>query len=613
MATEYSDAGLWRRTMDSNGSATCERTTSSGTDTQVKKFVARNDSIGFQNSKTGTVMSTSLHVFCAIVGASILALPKTFAWLGWVAGPVLMWVFFGISMLSSRMLACCYEANGIEHGRYHHAVRHLLGRKNAIAVSFFQIINLFFFSLIFTITAANSMVQIAQLACEYAGKDPQSSECMSPETGGTWKMSLVFGGVEMFFSQIKNLEEAWWSSLAGSISGVIYVLVLLIVGFANISNGLGSVSGVTSGTECVTASGKILTVSTTDKIFGVLNGLGTIAFCFNFSLILLEVQDTLRQPPSAVQQMKKTCIYAIGGSFFCYFMVALTGYAAEGDCVDSVILNSYSNPTYASAPKWSLILAYCNVLINMIMSYQVFGQSMFDTIESQVKWYLLKRKLQEAEMSARASGLDTLPEAEDENDEENGTGEKSPFDRAKTEPTSELTYRGSYGFDHTHLPQPKFSAAMSEEVLVRCSIVHGDQSRQQDTLPSARSSLKAMFTHDTGFANEDVPLNDQGYLLPFWQRAIVRCTYVLIITILACVLPFFEAVAGLSGAISFFPMSILWPFSMYKKLYGDTMSKGSLIFLKIIAIFTLIVGACATVGSFRNIISSFQNIQIFNT
>ena len=273
--------------MDGKESSMRERSRSPRVDC-TKRFVPRNDSIGIPNSKTGTVMSTSLHVFCAIVGASILALPKTFAWLGWVAGPVLMWVFFGISMLSSRMLASCYEANGVEHARYHHAVRHLLGRKSAIVVSAFQIINLLFFSLIFTITAANSMVQIAQLACEYEGKDKSLPECMSTETGGVWKMSLVFGGVEMLFSQIKNLEEAWWSSLVGSVSGAVYVLILLIVGFANVSNREGSVSGVTSGTECVSyATGDPYTVSTTDKIFGVLNGLGTavcvIKYCQYFA------------------------------------------------------------------------------------------------------------------------------------------------------------------------------------------------------------------------------------------------------------------------------------------------------------------------------------------
>lgn len=171
----------------------------------------------------------------------------------------------------------------------------------------------------------------------------------------------------------------------------------------------------------------------------------------------------------------------------------------------------------------------------------------------------------------------------------------------------------SYGFDRVNLPLAKFSTAISGEVLVRCNKIHDDLSVQQEKFPSTRSSLRAMFTHDTGFASEDVPLNDPGYMLPFWQRAITRCTYVLLITILACVLPFFEAVAGLLGSIRFFPMSIYFPFGMYRVVYGDTMNKGFLTFLKLISALALVVRACAIVGSFRNIISSFENIQIFNT
>ena len=68
----------------------------------------------------GNVFTATMHTFCAVVGAGVLALPYSVSWLGWVAGPTLIIVFFLISLLSSRMLAMCYEANGIEHGRYHH-------------------------------------------------------------------------------------------------------------------------------------------------------------------------------------------------------------------------------------------------------------------------------------------------------------------------------------------------------------------------------------------------------------------------------------------------------------------------------------------------------------
>jgi amino acid permease len=522
------------------------------------------------------------------------------------------------------MLASCYEANGVEHGRYHHAVRHLLGRKSAIVVSFLQILNLFFFSLVFTITASNSMVQIAQLACEIQGKDVTSASCLSPETGGTWKMNLVFGGVEMLFSQIKNLEEAWWSSLLGSVSGVVYVFILVIIGFANVSNGEGSVSGITTDVVCPDANGiPNIRISAADKVFGVLNGIGTIAFCFNFSLILLEVQDTLKQPPSAVKQMKKTCIYAIGSSFLCYFIVAVTGYAAEGDCVDSIIINSYGSP------KWALIICYINVLINMIMSYQVFGQSMFDTIESQVKWYLLKKKLKKARKESKRVQEES-DMAKMEQIKEDGVP-ITPFDRAHTDLekdgtktkkkkdlyAEEFPSLESFGFDHTHL-EPlthRISAALSSQISdPRLSTILTSQPIEQPEEHSLtmRDSM-AMFTHDTGFANEEVPLNDEGYLLPFAYRAVIRCTYVAIMTIITCVLPFFEAIAGLSGAISFFPLSIYFPFSMYTVLYKDSMSRQFILILRIIAVFTLVIGMAATVGAFRNMIVGWSSFNVFQT
>lgn len=38
-----------------------------------------------------------------------------------------------------------------------------------------------------------------------------------------------------------------------------------------------------------------------------------------------------------------------------------------------------------------------------------------------------------------------------------------------------------------------------------------------------------------GAANEHVPMNDQGFYLPLWQRVLVRSTFVALCTIVACV------------------------------------------------------------------------------
>lgn len=44
-----------------------------------------------------------------------------------------------------------------------------------------------------------------------------------------------------------------------------------------------------------------------------------------------------------------------------------------------------------------------------------------------------------------------------------------------------------------------------------------------------------MYRSTTGAANERVPLNEQGFFLPLWQRVAMRTTYVLILTAIACV------------------------------------------------------------------------------
>lgn len=47
---------------------------------------------------------------------------------------------------------------------------------------------------------------------------------------------------------------------------------------------------------------------------GVLNPLGGVAFAYSFSLILMEIQDTLKQPPSAPRTMLKAVNVAVTGT-----------------------------------------------------------------------------------------------------------------------------------------------------------------------------------------------------------------------------------------------------------------------------------------------------------
>ena len=559
----------------------------------------------------GTLMTCMMHVFCAVVGAGVLALPYSVSWLGWVAGPLLIILFYLFSLLSSILLASLYEVNGVEHARYHHVVSHILGKKQAIWASVFQLANIFLTMIAYTITGASALVAIATLSYQYQGVDP-SDQTFSPANGGVWKMTLIFGAAEVVLSQVPSLEEAWWVSVIGTIGSLIYALIALILGLANASNNEGTVGGQSS--------------TPANKAFNILNSLGAIGFAFNFSLILPEIQDTLKQPPSAVGTMKKVCGFAVTGCFVFYFMISVAGYAALGNSVQPIILDSFCSP------RWALMLAQIAILLHMLTAYQVFGQAMFNTLESHVKWWLLRREAKELHVTGHGIS-ETIPEGdeeeENEQDEEGeNTKRKDPFDRNRSDAMLESAgnidpdahhHENIYGFEHIKLEpiEERLSSALSGEILPgrRSSLMQqmnvrpGDKGQEASFTSKLHLEKFKMYSADTGFAIEEVPLNDEGYVLPFGYRLVIRTLYSLIMTLLACIMPFFSAFAGLVGAVTYFPLTIYYPFTCYRKVHPVS-SKLSMLLWGIFG-FTLLVAIGATIGSVRTIIVGWSTYQVF--
>ncbi len=595
----------------------------SGPDVGNREFMARNDSMGIPNTKTGTLMTAVMHVFTAVVGAGVLNLPYAVSWLGWVAGPVLITAFFLFSLLSSVMLGQCFEVNGVEHERYHHLVNHLLGRRKAILASVFQLLNIFLVMWAYSITGAGSIVAIAQVACEYSGTDVDSSQCFSPSTGGVWKSTLIFGAAQLLVSQVRNLEEAWLVSVFGTLGSLIYSFIALILGMSNASRGLGSVGGNDGS-------------SMADKAFEVLNALGSIAFAYNFSLILPEIQSTLKQPPSAVRTMNRVSGISITGSYVFYILIACGGYAALGSTTQPIILDSFCGP------NWAILLAQIAILIHMLSAYQVFGQALFNTVESHIKFWLVKRALRQEVGHRAQSGSVAHPEAIEEGDEEgeeegDEAGKQTPagpFDAAATgslESSSEhLTQERVFGFDRYMFDpiERRISSVISGEIIehsgsatsqglrqrrgsAHSSIVYETYSRAHDPPIEPKKRRLSMFSVDTGFANEQVVLNDEGALLPLPWRLFLRSLVVCIITLLACIMPFFGAFVGLAGAVTWYPLAIYFPFAAYRKVY--TVTRGLSVAMRAISLFTLLVALAAVVGSVRSIIVGFSTYSIFGT
>lgn len=90
-------------------------------------------SVSFQFWLEGTVLTASAHIITAVIGSGVLSLAWAMAQLGWVAGPVILFLFSFITYFTSTLLTDCYRFPGPDSGKrnysYMEVVRSHLGNK----------------------------------------------------------------------------------------------------------------------------------------------------------------------------------------------------------------------------------------------------------------------------------------------------------------------------------------------------------------------------------------------------------------------------------------------------------------------------------------------------
>jgi amino acid permease len=96
-----------------------------------------------------------------------------------------------------------------------------------------------------------------------------------------------------------------------------------------------------------------------------------------------------------------------------------------------------------------------------------------------------------------------------------------------------------------------------------------------------------------------------AWLSSHWwvPRAIVRVTYVIVISLVAATLPFFTDLMGLIGALGFIPMTFVVPAILYLVRYRGTLS------LPVQLVNWVIIVSFSTVG-FVSFVASCANIRI---
>lgn len=113
--------------------------------------------------------------------------------------------------------------------------------------------------------------------------------------------------------------------------------------------------------------------SIADKLWLVFQALGDISFSYPYSLILLEIQDTLKSPPPENQNMKKASTGAIFIATFFYLCCGGFGFAAFGSDTPGNLLTGFG----FYEPYWLIDFANACIVVHLVGGYQVYSQPLF--------------------------------------------------------------------------------------------------------------------------------------------------------------------------------------------------------------------------------------------
>ncbi|KAJ1382552.1 Amino acid transporter, transmembrane domain [Sesbania bispinosa] len=292
--------------------------------------------------RTGTMWTASAHIITAVIGSGVLSLAWAIAQLGWIAGPAVMILFSLVTYYTSILLCACYRTGDPDNGKrnytYMDAVHSNLGGFKVKLCGLVQYLNLVGVAIGYTIASSISMVR--QLK------------------------------VEIIFSQIPDFHQLWWLSILAAVMSFTYSTIGLGLGIGKVieNGGIGgSLTGINVGT-----------VTQAQKVWRSLQALGDIAFAYSYSMILIEIQDTVKSPPRESKTMKKATFISVVVTTFFYMLCGCFGYAAFGDSSPGNLLTGFGFYN----PYWLLDIANAAIVIHLIGAYQVYCQPLFAFVEN---------------------------------------------------------------------------------------------------------------------------------------------------------------------------------------------------------------------------------------
>ncbi|KAL4566943.1 hypothetical protein LXL04_031069 [Taraxacum kok-saghyz] len=346
---------------------------------------------------TGNVWTALAHIITGVIGSGVLSLAWSMAQLGWIAGPLSLLIFAFFTLVSASFICDVHLYANPNNGTttmnrsYLQAVQTILGEllllnlnihlqlayllfstlisgnKNGLVCGCLVYFSIFKTGVVYTITSAISMRAIRQSNCYH--KEGHEGDC---EYEDTYYM-LVFGIVQIAASQIPNIFHTKWLSIIAATMSFTYSFIGMGLGLAQVI-GQGKIEGSISG---------ISTTNPAQKVWLVAQALGDIAFSFTFSLILLEIQSTLKSPPSQKETMKKASTIAIFTTSLFYLCCGGSGYAAFGDSTPGNLLTGFG----FYEPFWLIDFGNACIVVHLVGGYQIYSQTLFAIVE---RWYAEK-------------------------------------------------------------------------------------------------------------------------------------------------------------------------------------------------------------------------------
>ncbi|CAI0393219.1 unnamed protein product [Linum tenue] len=443
--------------------------------------------------RTGTMWTASAHIITAVIGSGVLSLAWAMAQLGWIAGPVVMILFSFVTYYTSTLLASCYRTGDPVTGKrnytYMDAVKSSLGGQMFKICGTVQYVNLFGIAIGYTIASAISMMAVKRSNCHH--KNGLAGSCKVNSN----PFMVAFGVAEILLSQIPDFDQLWWLSTVAAVMSFTYSSAGLGLGIAKVAENkqiLGSSTGITVGLVSESAA-----VTPIQKIRRVFQALGNIAFAYSYSIILIEIQDTIKSPPSEVETMKVANRFSVAVTTLFYMLCACFGYAAFGDSSPGNLLTATG-----LNPYWLLDVANVAVVLHLVGAYQVFSQPIFAFVEDQ---------------AAR------------------------------------------------RFPDSRF---VNKEIKIR--------------LPGSGDKGLNMF------------------------RLVWRTGFVVVSTTISILVPFFNDIVGLLGAIGFWPLTVYFPIEMYIAGRKIVRWSGKWVLLKLLSMGCLMITVAAAAGSIAGIVDDLK-------